>query len=148
MKSTPQIVFLAALVLALLVFALAAAASPERDDNEARGDLETTGGNPRQSRFLQAALWNPWRPGTWCSRNPYMCRYPGSAGPDCCGARCVDRGSDSFNCGRCGHMCKYTEACCRGKCVDVTFNKHHCGRCFNKCKKGGPCAFRMCSYGF
>ncbi|KAK4439367.1 hypothetical protein Salat_0271600 [Sesamum alatum] len=81
-----------------------------------------------------------------CNKYPRVCRVKGSPGPDCCKNICVNVTRDRFNCGRCGHKCKYSEICCKGKCINPFTNKQHCGGCNNKCKKGSKCMFGMCSY--
>ncbi|PIN12757.1 hypothetical protein CDL12_14623 [Handroanthus impetiginosus] len=81
-----------------------------------------------------------------CNNYPRICHAKGSPGPDCCKKRCVNVLKDRFNCGKCGHKCKFSEICCKGKCVNPWIDKKHCGGCNNKCKKGSKCMFGMCSY--
>ncbi|KAK1318843.1 hypothetical protein QJS10_CPB04g01740 [Acorus calamus] len=86
-----------------------------------------------------------YRPRT-CDIFPRMCLTEGSLGPDCCWKRCVDLKNDSFNCGRCGKVCSYTEVCCDGQCVNVLFDKSNCGGCGSTCAEGSYCRYGMCSY--
>ncbi|OMO67007.1 Stigma-specific protein Stig1 [Corchorus capsularis] len=81
-----------------------------------------------------------------CDKFPRICRLKNSPGPDCCKKKCVNVKTDRFNCGMCGHKCKYAEICCKGQCVNASFDKRNCGGCNNKCKKGEFCAYGMCNY--
>ncbi|ONI09900.1 hypothetical protein PRUPE_4G017100 [Prunus persica] len=94
-----------------------------------------------RSRFLASRP-----PAITCDKNPKLCQVYGSAGPDCCNKKCVDRNTDTANCGKCGRKCNYAEICCEGKCVNPNSDNENCGSCNNTCKKGTSCAFGMCSY--
>ncbi|KAH0460672.1 hypothetical protein IEQ34_011335 [Dendrobium chrysotoxum] len=94
------------------------------------------------SRFLAGLVVKSSR----CSRNPAVCRTPGSGGPTCCANQCTDTSRDTFNCGRCGRICKFTDSCCEGKCIDVTFDKHNCGSCGKQCSRGVKCFYGLCQY--
>ncbi|CAL9185191.1 unnamed protein product [Musa hybrid cultivar] len=98
-------------------------------------------GGGRKSRFLAATDANGKKK---CSIDPLACYSAGSPGQRCCGDRCVDTGSDRFNCGECGRLCKFTQACCGGKCVNLAVDKKHCGSCFNRCNK--TCLYGLCDY--
>ncbi|CAL9015153.1 unnamed protein product, partial [Prunus brigantina] len=41
-------------------------------------------------------------PAMTCDKNPKVCQASGSAGSDCCNKKCVDRNTDTANCGKCG----------------------------------------------
>ncbi|KAL6282009.1 hypothetical protein ACE6H2_012938 [Prunus campanulata] len=94
-----------------------------------------------RSRFLASRP-----PAVTCDKNPKVCQASGSTGSDCCNKKCVDRNTDTANCGKCGKKCNYAEICCEGKCVNPMSDKENCGSCNNKCKKGTSCVFGMCSY--
>ena len=78
-----------------------------------------------------------------------------------CSGRCVDLGSDPFNCGGCGRSCRSDMVClragctapclvgetyCNGQCVDLTSNMEHCGACDAACLDR-PNAFSTCVVG-
>jgi hypothetical protein len=91
--------------------------------------------------------------------SPGNCR----TGQDWCGGTCVDTISfmnDSFNCGRCGNRCGFSEACtggfcgcaagytsCMGSCMsDASFisDSSNCGRCGNHCSMDERCVGGSC----
>ncbi|PQQ02605.1 hypothetical protein Pyn_16166 [Prunus yedoensis var. nudiflora] len=94
-----------------------------------------------RSRFLASRP-----PPVTCDKNPKVCQAYGSTRPDCCNKKCVDKNTDTANCGKCGKKCNYAEICCEGKCVNPMSDKENCGSCNNKCKKGTSCVYGMCSY--
>ncbi|KAL6282008.1 hypothetical protein ACE6H2_012937 [Prunus campanulata] len=110
-------------------------------NDETKSQLEKSASLRGRSRFLASRP-----PAMTCDRYPKVCGASGSAGPDCCKKKCVDRNTDRANCGKCGRKCKYAEICCKGKCVNPRSDKKNCGSCNNKCKKGSSCAYGMCSY--
>jgi hypothetical protein len=97
------------------------------------------------------------------------------SGGVCCGERCVDRGSDPTNCGRCGALCNAGESClggecvtfappgadyqycamadgglgtyCDQSCVDRWVDAAHCTFCDRPCPTGATCVAGTCSLG-
>jgi hypothetical protein len=88
--------------------------------------------------------------------------------PARCGAVCVDRATDSANCGTCGERCRPGEACADGRCVtarlacprgttdcapmamapncvETTSDPHHCGACGARCPAGLVCVSGVCA---
>ncbi|MBI5516957.1 MAG: hypothetical protein HY909_24455 [Deltaproteobacteria bacterium] len=85
-----------------------------------------------------------------------------------CGAVCVDRATDSANCGACGERCRSGEACASGRCVPARLacprgttdcapmamapncvvlasDRHHCGACGARCPAGAECVAGGCA---
>lgn len=81
-----------------------------------------------------------------------------------CGDLCIDKMTDSNNCGGCGIVCDYDnngEICIDGKCnnhcdgtickidgipqcIDITNNPNHCGSCEKTCEPDGTCSESEC----
>ncbi|KZV54951.1 Stigma-specific Stig1 family protein [Dorcoceras hygrometricum] len=100
----------------------------------------------RASRFFSGRRFRWRRFVATCNKRPGICMLKGSPGASCCNRRCVNLGADSFNCGRCGRKCKFSEICCKGKCVNPSTHRKNCGGCNNRCKRGSTCMYAMCSY--
>lgn len=77
--------------------------------------------------------------------------------PNCCGDRCVDKMTDTNNCGGCGNYCDLNHICqdgvctcgagltaCGTRCVDLQTNNHDCGACSNACDAGESCIEGKC----
>jgi hypothetical protein len=69
-----------------------------------------------------------------------------------CGSECVDRQTDTQNCGQCGRACDAGQLCSEGACVDecpdgyercgdgcvdLDNSEEHCGSCDNRCLNAG-----------
>lgn len=111
-------------LLAMIIYVLA-----ESDQVPENAEPTKSLGGGGVSRFLAQ---KPRVVSLKCNNYPSICRFKGSPGPDCCKKTCVDTSTDTFNCGKCGRKCKYTEFCCKGKCVFPLADNNNCGGCSNK----------------
>jgi hypothetical protein len=75
-----------------------------------------------------------------------------------CGAACVDKSTDSANCGSCGNKCSSATTCvngqcacaangtlCNGQCVDTQTDANNCNGCGNTCAPGYTCKAAACT---
>eukprot|EP01018_Ginkgo_biloba_P032268 Gb_39518 [translate_table: standard] len=83
---------------------------------------------------------------TICQKGSYHNKDPSNI--KCCNKKCVDVGSNPFNCGQCGSKCLFGWRCCNGMCVDTNIDILNCGRCNHRCPPGILCMFSMCGYSF
>ncbi|GBG63282.1 hypothetical protein CBR_g37368 [Chara braunii] len=92
-------------------------------------------------------------------------------GLTCCGARCVNKAFNRFNCGACRRVCargnccfrgrciscsscrfqrnwcgKRWETCCGDRCVNLRSDQKNCGRCGFACPGGQLCIAGSCNY--
>lgn len=146
-----------------LAGALAACGGGDGDDPTATAEgrrraTKTPTGRPRKTPTARATRTpteddNGDRPTRPSPTDPPLCQD----GFPLCGGRCVDRQSDFFNCGECGHTCRTDpeEECiagecapvpqpcnpsqnaCDGRCVEVMTDPDNCGRCGFTCAADG-----------
>ncbi|BBH00714.1 Stigma-specific Stig1 family protein [Prunus dulcis] len=139
------------LMLAMLIASAITTLSAIPDEEESffseeNNAMDETKNQLGKSTSLRSRFLASRPPAITCDKYSKLCQVSGSAGPDCCNKKCVDRNTDTANCGKCGRKCNYAEICCEGKCVNPNSDNENCGSCNNTCKKGTSCAFGMCSY--
>jgi len=106
-----------------------------------------------------------------CSKDAFCSKCKGFTSPSCCNGRCVDKSTDSNNCGACGNSCSAphaTTACLAGVCViascavgfadcdgmftngcevPIGIDQLNCGQCGRACNlpnAGSPCENGTC----
>ena len=77
-----------------------------------------------------------------CACTSAPCRAADGLG--CCNGYCWALGSDTHNCGACGHVCDEGDRCCGGRCTDIWWDERNCGRCGHSCPWNKECQNGHC----
>jgi len=93
-----------------------------------------------------------------CPSGQIVCNGACTGGSNLCNGKCPNYGSDSKNCGSCGHACSGGMTCsqglcnnclapkvlCNGTCTSLLADANNCGTCGRVCLNGLKCFQGKC----